>query len=147
MTNKNYEVLDTYTFSRFIGIETKNPYAEYKSEHSFLGFTYYLYTHFRTTVEESRFWIDKNNVPYHADASISIDQEVVVNGSVRNYKPFNSSFGEDIRDYYKNETGLLSSSVRNSCPKTILRVNYKNYEYKHVLYPNKIIYIEGESNG
>ena len=35
MNKENYEVLDTYTFSRFIGIETKNPYAEYKSEHSF----------------------------------------------------------------------------------------------------------------
>ena len=95
-------------------------------------------------MEKSRSWIDKNNVPYHADASISIDQEVVVNGSVKNYKPYTSICGGDIRDYYKNETGLLSSSVRNSCPKTILRVNYKKYEYKHVLYPNKIIYIEGE---
>ena len=135
MTNKNYEVLDTYTFNRFIGLGSFLCYAEYKSEKRFLGlFTWYDYIHILVKT------VDAIN-PY-----VCVDSSKYECGSEVSYKPYGSDFGcgTNLRDLYKKDRATLSTSVQNRCPKTILRVNYKKYEYKHVLYPNKIIYIEGD---
>jgi len=133
MTNENYEVLERYTFNRFIGVETNNPYAEYMSIHSIFGFIYYEYIHISTTIRQM--W---------DDANIHIAEEALVKGNVKNYKIYDNESCVDIRNYFNKETATLAPSVRNRCPKTILKVNYKNYEYKHLLYPSKVIYIEGE---
>jgi hypothetical protein len=135
MTNEKYEVLDTYTFSRFVLAGATTFYAEYKAERTLLWFIkYHEYIYFHTSIR----WYKK------LGSYLTISQEKIECGSVVNYKPWKSiDDSVTMSDFIRDGVKPLPS-VGNECPKTILKVNYKNYEDKHVLYPNKIIYIQGD---